>query len=82
MKLLLKDGKVINPVNKTITVQDILIAGGKVAAMGKELAASLNLDLDGSTGSPGFRPGGTGFQTVVDNNEETSKNASSPHFCY
>jgi len=80
MKLLLKDGKVINPVNKTITVQDILIAGGKVAAMGKELAASLNTGHDGSTGSPGFRPGGTGFQTVVDHNEETSKNTCPPIF--
>lgn len=81
MKLLLKDGNVINPLNKTINIQDILIVDGKVAAIGRELAASLDLDLDldldlsRSTGGTGFQPGGTGFQPVVFNDEETIEDA-------
>ncbi|EAX46716.1 dihydroorotase, multifunctional complex type [Thermosinus carboxydivorans Nor1] len=39
MKLLLKNGRVINPADGTDTIKDILIAEGKIAAIGEELSA-------------------------------------------
>lgn len=53
--LLIKNGRIINPFDKTDTVADILVEDGKIKAVGKNLAAAENtVDASGMLVFPGL----------------------------
>ncbi len=74
MKLLLKNGRVIDPANKIDDVMDILIADKKIAAVAKSIADedALAYDLSGKIITPGWvdmhvhlrEPGFEGKETI------------------
>ena len=55
-KLLIRNGRLIDPASGTDTITDVLIEGGKVAAVGKDLdrAGAEQLDASGLIVAPGF----------------------------
>jgi len=57
MKIHIKNGHVIDPKNKTDSLQDVFIAAGKIVGIGKapnEFAANQTIDADGSIICPGL----------------------------
>jgi len=57
MSLLIKNGRVVDPASSTDAVQDVLIAGGRIERVGRDLppaAAATVLDATGKIVCPGF----------------------------
>jgi len=46
MKILIKNGRVIDPANKLDSVTDILLENGKIARLGKDLSAHAEMTID------------------------------------
>ena len=57
MNILISNGRVVDPANRTDAVQDVYVAGGKIVALGRApdgFTAERTIDAGGLVVAPGF----------------------------